>query len=159
MPKRKAAIEPWRAPESGPCACAQLRRAARTISGLYDELLAAAGVTVTQYGMLVNIARAERISRTELAAVLGMDRTTLTRNLRPLERAGFLEERPGDDRRVRMLRLTPSGRRRLERSYPLWEGAQQAFLKEFGVEQFAELRGLLRAAGVACKAARAARDE
>ena len=86
----KQADLPSYSSEYGPCACSQLRRTARKLSALYDQTLAPAGITVTQYALLVNVARAGKISRTALAAQLGMDRTTLTRNLMPLEKAGFV---------------------------------------------------------------------
>jgi len=72
------------APELGPCACSQVRRTARAISSFYDAALSAADLTITQYAILTNIARAGRLKLTVLAAKLGMERTTLTRNLRPL---------------------------------------------------------------------------
>lgn len=82
-----------------PCVCTQLRRTARLISLVYDEALAPAGVTVTQYALLARIGRTAGLSRTALAAQLGMERTTLTRNLGPLERAGFVISKPAEDRR------------------------------------------------------------
>src|SRR5438270_611200 len=109
----RLSTEPWRDPACGPCACSQLRRTSRAVSTLYDQFLASAGLTVTQYAILVNIARAGTIHRTQLAAQLGMERTTLTRNLQPLERDGLVTQKPGKDRRELMLSLTAAGRRRL----------------------------------------------
>ncbi len=120
--------EKWDLPSDfGPCSCSQLRRTARKVSSLYDAALASAGLTVTQHAILVNIARPRQISRTDLAHRLGMDRTTLTRNLRPLETAALVAAAPSKDRRERLLALSPSGLRRLRRSYDLWEKAQQTF--------------------------------
>jgi DNA-binding MarR family transcriptional regulator len=144
--------EPWRESQLGPCACSQLRQAARAVSGLYDEFLAASGVTVTQYALLVNVGRADGVSRTVLADRLGMERTTLTRNLRPLERGGLIREEAGTDRRVRVLRLTPRGLATLNWSYPHWEEAQKVFLAKFGDDRFGQLLGLLQAASAAAKA-------
>ena len=84
-------------PAPGPCACLQFRRTSRAVSALYDAFLSSAGLTVTQYALLVSIARERGISRTVLAANLEMDRTTLTRNLRPLERDGFVTQKSGAD--------------------------------------------------------------
>ena len=106
---------------------------------------------MTQYALLVSIARAQGISRTVLAAKLEMERTTLTRNLRPLERDGFVTEKSGADLRERILRLTASGRKRLDRSFPYWEAAQRAFFSEFGQDRFEVLRSLLRHAAEASK--------
>jgi DNA-binding MarR family transcriptional regulator len=151
--RKTIAGEPWRDPALGPCACSQLRRTSRAVSTLYDDFLSASGLTVTQYSLLVTIARANPISRTSLAARLGMERTTLTRNLRPLEREGLIAEKPGSDRRERVLQLTPNGRKRLDRSFPLWEKAQKAFFAAFGPDRFEELRSLLEAAAEASRTA------
>jgi DNA-binding MarR family transcriptional regulator len=144
-------LEPWLDPALGPCACSQIRKTARAMSALYDGFLASAGLTVTQYAILVNISRRkqEGISRTALASHLGMDRTTLTRNLRPLERDGLVEPLPSDDRRTSLLKLTPSGTRRLAKAYRQWEQVQTEFQQKFGVTRLNELRGLLQAASAA----------
>lgn len=143
--------ELWRAPDLGPCACSQIRRTARAVSCLYDEFLAVSGITVTQYALLVSVGRADGVNRTVLADRLGMERTTLTRNLRPLEREGLIREEAGVDRRVRLLRLTPRGLATLNRSYPQWEEAQKAFLARFGEEQYGQLLGLLQSAVGTCR--------
>ena len=96
MERRKAAAEEvWRNPDLGACACSQLRRTARAASAIYDRYLAPVGLTVTQYAILVNIGRADRISRTDLADLMGMERTTLTRNLQPLERQSLIKTTTG----------------------------------------------------------------
>ncbi len=143
--------EAWRDPALGSCACLQFRRTSRAVSALYDDFLSSAGLTVTQYALLVSIARAQGISRTLLAAKLEMDRTTLTRNLRPLERDGFVTQKSGADLRERILGLTASGRKRLDRSFPFWEAAQRAFFSEFGQDRFEILRSLLRHAAEVSK--------
>ena len=149
MIKNNPEKESWRNVDLGPCACSQLRRAARAVSSMYDEFLASVGLTVTQYALLVNIGRAEQISRTALAAKMGMERTTLTRNLRPLERQRLFSEKPGEDRRERALQLTAAGRRRLARSYPRWRQAQKTFASRLGAERMEELRSLLAIAAKA----------
>lgn len=109
--------------DASPCTCFRLRRAARQVSQLYDQALAGAGLSVNQYSIL----RHARAPRTlgELASRLGMDRTTLTRNVEPLLRAGWLAEARGADPRQRVLSVTGEGRERLERARPLWRRAQQ----------------------------------
>jgi DNA-binding MarR family transcriptional regulator len=72
-----------------------------------------------------------------------MERTTLTRNLRPLTRAKWVAAATGKDRRQHMLQLTPAGRRKLVRSLPLWEEAQRQFLSQIGTESLQKLRALL----------------
>jgi DNA-binding MarR family transcriptional regulator len=134
------------APELGPCACSQVRRTARAISSFYDAALSAADLTITQYAILTNIARAGRLKLTVLAAKLGMERTTLTRNLRPLMKTNLVKTNTGNDRRERLLQLTAAGQRRLHRSLPLWEEAQRQFVSHIGSESLPELRALLASA-------------
>jgi DNA-binding MarR family transcriptional regulator len=132
-----------RAPKLGPCACSQVRRVARKLSSLYDTLLSPEGLTITQYSLLANIERAGQLSHTVLAEKVGMERTTLTRNLRPLTRAKWVAAATGQDRRQHLLQLTAAGRRKLLRSLPLWEEAQRQFLSQIGSESLQELRALL----------------
>jgi DNA-binding MarR family transcriptional regulator len=135
---------PWMSPSSlGPCICSQLRRTARRVSAIYDKELSAVGLTVTQHALLVNIARAGEISRTRLAIQIGMDRTTLTRNLKPLEAAKLVSSNQSSDRRERLLRLTPNGRNKLRKSYSIWEDAQQEFTSALGPTTVADLRATL----------------
>ena len=144
--------EPLYSSEFGPCACSQLRRAARKLSALYDRSLEDAGVTVTQYALLVNIARAGAISRTALAAQLGMDRTTLTRNLMPLEKAGLLGAAKSADRRERLICLSETGTNKVHESYGLWKKAQKFFALQMGPAKLKQFRSALRAAEAAASA-------
>jgi DNA-binding MarR family transcriptional regulator len=134
------------ASELGPCACSQVRRLARKISSLYDAVLAPENLTITQYSLLANIARAGQLGHTALADKLGMERTTLTRNLRPLARAKLVVVASGLDRRQHLLQLTATGKRKLYRSLPLWEEAQRRFLSHFGSKSIQDLRVLLGSA-------------
>ena len=77
-----------------PCTCAHLRRTARRLTQAYDKALRPSGLRLTQYSVIANVVRANGLSVTDLAARLSMDRTTLTRNLRPLEAAGFIRIEP-----------------------------------------------------------------
>ncbi len=131
------------ATELGPCACSQIRRTARALSSLYDAVLLPSGLTVTQYALLVNVGRAGELSHTVLAAKLGMERTTLTRNMRPLVKGKLVATTSGKDRREHLLRLTEAGKRRVLRSLPLWEEAQRRFAAEIGEEVLQSLRTLL----------------
>jgi DNA-binding MarR family transcriptional regulator len=106
------------------CLFLGLRRADRAAMQIYDEALRPCGLRATQFGLLVALRVLAPVSVSELARNTVMDRTTLTRNLAPLERAGLVRIEPGKDRRVRMVSLTVGGRRRLARAYPLWQEAQ-----------------------------------
>ena len=133
-------------PELGACACSQVRRTARKLSLFYDAALATAGLTVTQYALLVNISRAGKVSHTALAAKVGMDRTTLTRNLRPLIKDKLIATAAGEDRREHLLGLTARGSRKLQEALPLWENAQRQFIAQMGDGPLQRLRELLASA-------------
>ncbi len=132
--------------EFGPCACSQVRRTARKLSLVYDHALSRVGLTVTQYAVLVNVARARQVSRTVLASSLGMDRTTLTRNLGPLERAKLIVKAPSADRRERLLCLSAEGKRKLRASYAIWESVQSEFVRRLGVETLSAFEKVLATA-------------
>src|SRR6266446_10286344 len=84
-------------PKLGPCACSQVRRLSRKLSSLYDTLLSPERLTITQYSLLANIERAGQLSHTVLAEKVGMDRTTLTRNLlMPLVRIDLIQGKSSD---------------------------------------------------------------
>jgi DNA-binding MarR family transcriptional regulator len=126
------------------CNCGAVRQAARALTQVYDQHLAASGLRITQFSIL---ARLERRPMTigELAAELVMDRTTLGRNIGPLERDGLIRVKPGaEDRRRKELHLTRSGERRLAAALPAWKKAQRDFEARFGAARSAELRQLLQ---------------
>jgi DNA-binding MarR family transcriptional regulator len=133
-------------PLLGPCACSQVRRLARKLSAHYDSILSPEGLTITQYSLIVNIERAGQLSHSFLAEKVGMERTTLTRNLSPLIRAGWVAVAAGKDRRQHLLQLTATGKRKLMRSLPLWEQAQSEFLSRIGSQSLQQLRALLASA-------------
>lgn len=128
-----------------PCHCHALRRAARHITALYDDALAPVGLRLTQFSMLVAISDGQGIALGALADLLGLDRTTATRNLRPLERAGHVAIAAAeDDGRRKVIRLTDAGRAVLREAAPLWQGAQRAFEERHGAALVGQLRGTLR---------------
>lgn len=117
-----------RAPEIfGACHCLAVQRAARTLARRYDEALRPLGITSHQFSILSALLQDQPAPLTALAQWLGLDRTTLTRNLAPLEAQGLIETcADARDRRVRGLTLTTAGRQRLGEALPLWRGAQAA---------------------------------
>jgi DNA-binding MarR family transcriptional regulator len=122
-----------------PCLCASFRRASRALTQLYDAALRPAGLRVTQFTVLQALALAGEVSQKQLAALLVMDSTTLTRTLRLLAAEGWLAERAGSDRRERRLRLSAEGRRRLDRATPYWEEAQGRLRGRFGSRRWQQL--------------------
>jgi DNA-binding MarR family transcriptional regulator len=129
------------------CTAQHLRRATRAIARLYDRALAPSGLRETQFSVLTAISLFGEVPLMRLAEELGLDRTTLTRNLQPLERAGMVSSGPGKDQRVRLLRLTDGGRRAVQRAYPLWEEAQGRVVKALGQRRWTDLLAGLDATG------------
>ncbi len=122
------------------CACINLRRASRAITNYYDSLfLAACGLRATQITPLVVLYLAGPQTINEVAGRLGLDRTTLTRNLKLLEEAGLLKTEPGNDQRTRMVALTQHGKNVLLKALPVWEEAQAHVVQGIGDERFRSL--------------------
>jgi DNA-binding MarR family transcriptional regulator len=133
------------APEE--CTCLAVRQAARRVTQFYDQHLAPTGLRTTQFSILAKLRRLGETSINELAAEMVMDRTTLGRNVLPLEREGLISIEPGrTDRRSKTVRLTPEGRKRLDEARERWRAAQVGFARAFGEERTVLLRSLLREA-------------
>lgn len=126
---------------ASPCTCFRLRRASRQLSQIYDSHLAPAGLSLNAYSILRRAPQPRQLG--ELADALGMDRTTLTRNLKPLLAAGWLQEYRGDDARQRLIGITPAGKACLRRARPLWQRAQDQVEAAFGRAPTARLNALL----------------
>ena len=126
------------------CNCLALRQAARHVSQFYDQFLAPSGLRTTQYSILARLQRRGAMSIKTLAAELVMDRTTLGRNLLPLQRDELVAIGPGrSDRRSKEVRLTGEGAARFRSALKSWQEAQAQFEAAFGVKRAKELRALL----------------
>jgi DNA-binding MarR family transcriptional regulator len=133
-------------PEPQDCNCLAVRQAARHVTQFYDQCLAPAGLRTTQFSILAKLKRLGPMTINALAAELVMDRTTLGRNILPLERDGLIAiEQSAADRRTKELHVTDAGGERLRRAVKLWASAQTGFEAAFGAKHSAELRALLRA--------------
>ncbi len=119
-------------PDAGICAHANLRKAMRVVSQAYDAALRPAGLKATQFNLLAVLARRGDMPLTKLSRILVMDRTTLTRNLRPLQAKGWLEIGREKDERIRLIAITATGRNILARATPLWRNAQTRVTEGFG---------------------------
>lgn len=128
---------------TGGCTCFRVRKAARRVTQLYDHYLAGAGLRITQFSLLSHLRYAGPLTMTELADRMAMDRTTLTRNLRPLQRQGFVAIAVGDDRRRRLLTVTAAGERVYKSGVGQWQKAQRAVFDELGPDTVSELHSLL----------------
>jgi DNA-binding MarR family transcriptional regulator len=112
------------------CFCLHGRRTSRLLTQYYDDALRVSGLRITQFLLLAAIREAGPVAHQALADLLGMDRTTLTRNLALVERDGLAEVVKGtDDRREKRIRLTRAGQRAVERALPYWQSAQQQLLE------------------------------
>ncbi len=130
---------------ASPCTCAMLRRTARRVTRLYDRALRPAGLRLTQFSVLANLARTGGLSITELAERLEMERTTLTRNLRPLVHAGWVIVATGKDRRQRSVGLTQAGREVYDKARPLWQACERHLRDTVGQDDALALHRLLDA--------------
>jgi len=131
-------------PNPADCNCLAIRQAARQVTQLYDGYLAAAGLRSTQYSILSRLARLGPLPINKLAEAMVMDRTTMGRAVRPLERDKLVAVSSGkEDGRVRTIRLTPAGEKRLVLARKQWQRAQDAFEKSYGANAAAELRSAL----------------
>ena len=118
------------------CAAMRARTVARKVTRLYDEALRPAGITVGQFSTLVGISLANPKSISGFAEGLGMERSTLTRNLKLLEQMRLVEIGPEQYRRARQMTITDEGRRVLDTAYPYWEAAQEALRSRLGDEDW-----------------------
>jgi len=121
-----------RAGEVVRCTCFNLRKATRAITQRYDDILRTSGLRATQFSLLTVIRATGKVSITRLAEEAVMDRTTLARNLEPLEQQGLVRIQAGEDARVREVSLTPAGRDSLTAAFPYWEKAQTLVTKNLG---------------------------
>lgn len=126
------------------CYCFALRAAARKATALYDAALAPVGVSVAQFSLLRNIERAAPLSMTELGRLVDLDRSTIGRNIRVLQRMGLVQVTPGTDQREATLTLTDAARDVIRRAAPLWDDAQRGIEASLGRATAAHLRTLLQ---------------
>jgi DNA-binding MarR family transcriptional regulator len=126
------------------CTCLAVRQAARHVTQFYDRHLASAALRTTQFSILARLRRHGAMTINALAEDMVMDRTTLGRNILPLERDGLITIQPGrTDRRSKELRLTDAGLERLRAGFQGWKDAQKGFAAAFGNERTVGLRAIL----------------
>jgi DNA-binding MarR family transcriptional regulator len=129
----------WLDDQGLPCICSSLRRASRVATRRYDEALRPSGLTITQFDLLATLARVQPLAVKDLAAVLTMDRTTLSRDLDPLERDGLVELTVGRDRRSRLVQLTEHGLKVFSQAAPMWRAVQDELERQLGPKEVASL--------------------
>ena len=134
------------------CSCFAVRRAARVITQHYDRHLRPTGLRATQFTVLVVLALEGPLPLSQAADHLGMERTTLTRNLRLLRGRGLIREQGSDDKRIRMLAITRKGAAAARSALPRWRAAQRSIAEQLGAPA---VQALSLAAGAAAGVAAA----
>ena len=114
------------------CTCFNLRKATRAVTQLFDEALKPCGLYATQFTLLAAVSSNENVAITELSKALVMDRTTLSRNLKPLQKSGWVEVLPGLDKRTKALSLTLSGKKVLKQAMIHWKEVQNEVVMTLG---------------------------
>jgi len=128
------------------CNCFAVRQAARQVTRLYERHLGEARLTSAQFSILATLGQGRRMTMAELAKVLVMDRTTLLRAMKPVQRAGLLRSASSEaDPRQLVFSLSSAGERKLKQAIPLWMRAQEEFESAMGRGEAARLRGALLA--------------
>jgi len=127
------------------CALNKLRQTSRMVTKIYAQYLQPTGLTPTQFSLMTALFLLDSATMKRLADIMVMDRTTLTRNLKPLERDGLIKTFPGQDRRLKNIALTDNGRNALDEAFPLWEKAQTHLASVLGTEQWETLHTSLEA--------------
>ncbi len=125
------------------CSCAMLQRGARKVTRAYELALRPAGLTPNQFTLLTIISRLEVMSVNQLADIIGCERTTLSRNLKPLIRDGFIETDTGQDQRIKKILITSSGREKQQTAETLWTTAQDDLVSKLGISSWSKLMQLL----------------
>ena len=125
------------------CHCINIRRAAVAVTDYYDRLLGPAGITLNQFSLLKNLRDIGISSVSRLANHVGLDRSTLVRGLKPLFKAGYIEDISQAGKRDNQMRLTPLGRQTVDAAIPFWEQAQEEVLRQMGEDDLTTLTKLL----------------
>lgn len=117
------------------CLSFALKRCSRAITQIYDHNLSRTGIRSTQFNLLMAIATSDTRTLTQLAKILVMDRTTLTRNIKPLEKLALIQSVPSKDKRSKSYSLTEKGQMLLNEALPIWNRVQQQVKNVFPAEQ------------------------
>lgn len=142
MPKSESSTLPG--PNAPACTGALLRRAMRRMTQIYDDALRPFDLKLTQYSVMANLIGHPGISITELADLIETDRTTLSRNLGPLQKRGLIAMDPVDSGRRRQLTVTEKGKDLIRLVYPVWHRSESKVRAILGADSTSELHGLLR---------------
>lgn len=127
------------------CLCIDLRSAAQRLTQLYDQAMSPSGISVNQFSLMHQILTLESPTMKDLASASGLDRSTLGRNLRVLEKQRLVSMSVGDDARTRNIHLTKSGIKAFKTAAPLWQNVQNELIVKLGQERRIQLKEMLAA--------------
>lgn len=130
-------------PVNSPCYCLMLRRAASSVTDMYDKALAEYGITLNQFSIIINLNNMSMATTTELAQQIGLERSTLVRNLKAIMAMGYIENVSGENERNNHLKVTSSGRHLLKLTIPVWQSVQDKIAESLGSENAALLMDIL----------------
>ncbi len=136
-----------------PCACATARRAARVLTQFYSGQMRSADIEASQFALLTALDKRPGCNQEVIGRMLAFEKTTLSRNLKLLERKGWIEPSPAKDRRARGFSVTAAGRERLEAAQAGWSNAQEQLRSKMGAEEW---EGMWKAFRAVTQAAREA---
>jgi DNA-binding MarR family transcriptional regulator len=128
----------------GQCIGFRVRMLNRVITSIFDDALAKAGVKTAQFNVLVAVSNRPELRPSELAKILAMDESTLSRNVERMCARGLLDLNPDDDRRSHRISITAKGSAIIDQAYPAWEKAQEEASRLLGAEGIAALRTAVR---------------
>ena len=132
-----------RNPVNSPCYCLMLRRAASSVTDMYDKTLAEYGITLNQFSIIINLNNMSMATTTELAQQIGLERSTLVRNHKAIMAMGYIENVSGENERNNHLKVTSSGRHLLKLTIPVWQSVQDKIAESLGSENAALLMDIL----------------
>ena len=127
------------------CLCIDLRTAAQQLTQTYDEALAPSGISVTQLSQMAMIQKLDGPTLKSLSEASQLERSTLGRNLRVLEKLGLVTMKPGADARTKTIHLTRKGHNAFKKAVPLWHGVQKELLQRLGLSGREQLDNMLEA--------------
>ena len=125
------------------CICMELRAAAHKLTQLYDEAMVASRISVTQFSQLHQLLTLDNPTLKSLAAATGLDRSTLGRNIRVLEKMGLVSMKVGEDARTRIIQVTSKGKSVYQEAAPHWHAVQSNLTKKLGTEGREQLNQLI----------------
>jgi len=122
--------------EGSECMAFNLKKTTRSVQNLFDNAFKSVGLEGTQYTVLAHVYISGPITLTKLADLMSLDRTTLGRNLKPLEKKGFISIKPGNDRRAKLIAISNHGKRVLSEAYPIWKEIHLRIKRMLGDKDF-----------------------